>query len=148
MRPAVLKNVICGASPRLRIRLSFPERVSTCSLGTRPVWRPLNLHPEHRGSGWTRGSFRPFPALARQPSPALSSPLLLWVYSGLPSGVPAYDGRGSYRLLSVGSLTSLPQGETLRSLPNVTAWAGRLDPQRSWGETAAQGGLSLKVQLS
>lgn len=45
-------------------------------------------------------------------------------------------------------LTFLPRGETLRSLQNVTAWARRLDHQLSQGETAARGGLSLKVQLS
>lgn len=83
---------------------------------------------------------------AAQPSSLLSPPSvgLLWP----PLWVPAYDGRGSYRLLSIGSLTSLPLGETLRSLPNVTAWAGCLDPQLSRGETVARGGLSLKVQLS
>lgn len=45
-------------------------------------------------------------------------------------------------------LMFLPHGETLRSLQKVTAWARCLDHQLSQGETAARGGLSLKVQLS
>lgn len=168
----VLKNIICGESPRLRIKAPFPEGFHLLLPGTCIHYCRASLRTEFTALGvlgfllciWVTspqgsqptGGFSfasPLPAQALQPGTALYSPPAVGLLL-----VPSHTLRSRLitevspiRFLSFGNLEFLYSFETLKSLSKIIAQVCGSDHQMSWGKTAprvlliSRGYLSLMV---